>query len=127
MLPDFKQLLYSPLRHRHLHVLQLQATFTGGAATVDTANSAPNFSIGAAAGGGVYPLTFPKGTMVHGISVTVDPNSTAPAAGTPVEGFFNALSASGGTGNVVFTGRDGTLANPGNGSRCYITMLLGKI
>jgi hypothetical protein len=125
MLPDFKQLLFSALRFRQNHVLELQATFASGVATVDTANTVPGFTLGAAAGSGVYPLVFPKGLHVHVVGVVLDPSTNAPAPGVATYGFPRQTSAAG-TANVVFAASDGTEVNPADGSRCYITLLLGK-
>lgn len=137
MLPDYKQLVFSALRLRHLHIFTLQVTFGGGngTPTIDTPNSSPSIvGLGTGAGGlaftgtaGNYTLNMPRGLSLHflggewSIPVTGSPILTptiVSAAGGPL--------ATAGTLNLQTLVNAGTAGTPADASRLYLTFLIGK-
>lgn len=123
MLPDYKQnLVYTPLRFRHLHLVVIQAAIgASGAPTLDSTTSSPNTTI-ARNSAGQYTITFPKGQVAFPLDA-----STILAEQDGSSGYWETLSATGGTGTLEFGVTPGTPAEVANGARICIGLLLGKI
>jgi hypothetical protein len=116
--------LAAPVKFGTVLLVTLQATFASGVATVDTVNSSPGVTLVKDTTGD-YDVTFPKGTWVHFVGGSLDladdtPTATAVKIVLPI-GFVAA-----GTGKVLFANTDdGGLEDPADGTRVYLTLLVG--
>ena len=139
MLPDYKQNVFSPLKFRHVHMVCLQATFTGGVPTLDAANSSPSLnSSGAVAGGlgisgaaGTYTIFCPKGQFLQILSCEMAIPADNPGGAAGIDPF---AKTSGGTINpatgqftlLTLPAGGGAAASPPDNARLYLTLLVGK-
>lgn len=140
MLPDFKQLLFSALRFRHLHLLTLQFTFpTGTSIALDSANSSPGIvSLGTGAGGlgisrnsaGNYTLNIPKGLYLHYVGGEFAVGASGSAILTPVIKTTNTAAGivdpAAGTVTLLTLTSAGAETDPAANGRLYLTFALGK-
>jgi hypothetical protein len=128
MLQDYKPQLDTPKRQGRLALVYLQAAIgASGAPTVDTEDSSPRVTLTRNTTG-QYTMTFPKCVFVHIVG-----HSILLAEATGVGGTIrpeSLVAASGGTGTLTFeTTTDsapGTAADPADGSRIFITLLVGN-
>lgn len=103
----------------------LQATFTSGVALVDTVASDPDVALARDAAGDYDVTGLPLGTRVHCLGALVDLASDTPA--DTVTGYVQprSLSASAGTGKLLFFNRDdGDQADPPDGTRLFATFMV---
>lgn len=103
----------------------LQATFTSGMAIVDSGNTDPGVTLTKDAAGDYDVAGLPKGARIHCLGCMVDLASDTPA--DTVTGYAQprSLSATAGTGKILFFNRDdGDQADPPDGSRLYATFLV---
>lgn len=105
-------------------LVTIQATFTGGTPTLDAANSSPGTAIAGAAGD--YTLTLgTTGTFGQWVGALMQ---LAEATGVGATCNPEALSASAGTAafETVTATAPGTAVSPADGSRVFITILIGR-
>jgi hypothetical protein len=102
----------------------LQATFTSGAATLDTANSDDGMTI-VQDSTGDYDVTFPKAVRVLSVHASLDQAADSPTAANVTMPQPRSFVASG-TGKVLFFNTDdGALDDPQDDMRLYLTVKVG--
>lgn len=128
MLQDYKPQLDTPKRQGRLALVYIQATFSSGVATVDTDRSSPRVTMVKSATGR-YAITFPKSQFVHWVGGSLDPAADDPTDTNEQDvspRSLNPANGGTGTGSVLFRDTDvGDLQDPRDGTRCYITLLVG--
>jgi len=129
MLPDYKpNLLYSPLKFRHVHLVRFVADIAtgGGAATLRAAESSPGVTL--TGSGGTYTLTLPKGQSLIPTAGFIE-KAAAPLTADGSSVSFGTLTASAGTFQVfTLSGVAGTAASPASATAAvlHVQMLVGK-
>lgn len=127
MLPDYKQLAFTPLKFRHVHFVLVQATFGSGngTATKDAANSSPQTTFTGSAG--TYTLTLPRGQFIHVVGAEYGNNDATPGASEGISFIVDnsSIAPANGTFTVIATA-GGAPVTPPDGSRCYMTVLVGR-
>lgn len=124
MLPDYRNgLFYTALKKRHVHLVLIQATISGGsgAPTLDTVASDPNTTI-ARDSAGQYTITFPKGLFFHPLE-----SCTVLAEQLGAQGYWESFDALNGTASIEFAKVPGTAAELEDNTRVCIAFLLGKM
>lgn len=122
-LPDYAPNTYAPKFLGDVSLVVIQATMVGGAVVHDAANSSPETGI-TLPGAGNFAITFPPGQFVHLVGCFVSRETEAAGVGQSVH--FETLLAAG-TGSFETTSETvDTPVTPTNGSRIYITLLVGS-
>jgi|SRR5688572_710597 len=113
--------VYAPTKFVDLNWVFIQAAIGAtGAVTRDAANSSPETTI-ARDGTGQYSITFPKGSFAQVVGAEV---LLAESAGSKL--FTEAVSATAGTASFEAATTPGTAADPADGSRVFITLLVAN-
>lgn len=120
--------LYGPQKLVDLNIVVIQATMVAGAVVLDADNSSPETSI-ALGTAGQFTIAFPAGTFVHLVGVHV--SREAEAAGVGQSAHWETMSAStAGVGAGAFETTSETVdtpVTPTDGSRIYVTLLVGQV
>ncbi len=112
--------LYAPRTRGRLKFVMIQATSDGTVLTIDAANTEPGVTV-SGTGGDYVCSGLPKGDFIQYVGGGV---SLAESAGSNV--YPEALSATGGTAAIETAITPGTAAAPANGSRVYVTFIVGR-
>lgn len=117
-----------PTKYGNMFLVNFQATFASGVATVVTAQSASAVTlIKTAATTGQYDLTFPNGqVLVPNGPPNIDPGTNTPTT-QALLATWRALSVTAGTGKILFLEVDGTpaVADPADTTILYGSFWVG--
>src|SRR5262245_6107569 len=132
MLQDYKPQLDTPKRQGRLALVYIQADIgSSGAVTISTDGSSPRTSI-TLNGAGRYDITYPKCTYAHLVGAYVINDDAVPATGEGQSCLgFNFVPGGAGSGRgtgsiLVVSGNGAVKADPPNGSKLHITLLVGQ-
>jgi hypothetical protein len=119
---DYARNCYGPMKVGDLSLIYIQGTVAGGsgAVTRDAAASSPETTI-TRASAGQYTITFPAGEVL--IPLTAE-TVLAEQAGS--RGYWEAFSATAGTGSLEFAVTPGTAAEVADATRICIAFWVGK-
>lgn len=103
-------------------LVTIQATSDGTSLTIDTANTNPGVTVTGTGGDYVF-AGISTGTFLHFVGGGVL-GPASESAGSAV--YPEAMSASAGTAGIETSITPGTAAAPANGSRVFVTYLVGR-